>query len=226
MAGLFRLRTLPDTGRRAKTPIQGKTWHLFAGIRHARLRCSLVLATLLCAWLWPLQASAEPLNFRRPRMTFSFGLDAFDHFVGPFGQAAGVGLSAYAEAMLQVGYFAGGIRIGSGRGMTNKDFLPFDQGYQYVYLTATPRFYWAPFRRQLVYFFIQPEVSMHVMMSNTLVKVTGNDSLSWAVGGGLGMQYIIGILSLSGRVSCLYDTRYGSVMVTGGLAIGITSLIR
>jgi len=159
-------------------------------------------------------------------MTFSFGLDAFDHFVGPFGQAAGVGLSAYAEAMLQVGYFAGGIRIGSGRGMTNKDFLPFDQGYQYVYLTATPRFYWAPFRRQLVYFFIQPEVSMHVMMSNTLVKVTGNDSLSWAVGGGLGMQYIIGILSLSGRVSCLYDTRYGSVMVTGGLAIGITSLIR
>jgi len=170
------------------------------------------------------EASAEPIDFMRPRMTFALGIDAFDYFKGDFGDAASVGMSLFGEVSLEIGYVGGALRFGTARAFTEKDYLPYDEGFQYIYITAAPRFYYAPLRSYL-YFFIQPEISMHILESNTLVLVTGNDAITGSAGGSLGVQYIMGILSVIGQVSCEYDWKLKSILVTGGISIGLSSTI-
>ena len=102
------------------------------------------------------QVYAEPLGFKRSRATFALGLDAFDAMLGEFGAASDVGMSVFAEATIQAGgYFAAHVRFGSARAFTQKEFLPFDNGYQFIYFVLGPRFYWAPFRKHHLYFYLQ-----------------------------------------------------------------------
>ncbi len=183
------------------------------------------LTALTALWIAPTTAEAEPQSFRRPRMTFSLGLEAFDYFMGDFGDAADVGLSVSGDVTIQVGYFAGNLRFGSARAFTHKDFLPYDEGFQNVFITAAPRFYFAPFRKLTLYFFIQPEISMRFLVSNTLVALTGNESITGSVGGAIGTQYIAGIIAITGQVACEYDWRLDSIIVTGGLSIGLSSTL-
>lgn len=180
---------------------------------------------LLLALFVSSTAEAAPLNFKRPRATFAMGIDVFDSFWGDFGDAADMGLAVYADTTLQLGYFAGNLRLGLGRAFTKKSDLPFDNGYEYVYLTAAPRFYLAPFQKLYLYFYVQPEVSLHVLLSNTLVGITGNRSFTGAAGGSVGTQFILGVLSISGQVSCQYNWNLKAVIVSGGISIGITSTI-
>lgn len=169
-------------------------------------------------------AQAEPLGFRRVRATFALGLDCFDAIEGDFGKAADIGMAVYAETTLQLmGYLGLNLRIGSARAFTNKDFLPFDNGFQFIYLTFAPRAYVAPFRKMNLYFYIQPEISLNVFMSNTLVKITGNNGMSGGVGGAIGAQYIIGIVSISAQVFSEYHWKLESVMIGGGITVGISS---
>ena len=179
--------------------------------------------SVLC---FPLRTSAQHIDFHRPRMTFAFGVDTFDFVGGEFGKATKYGLAAYAETAMQVGNFAGYLRFGAGRGLTIKDKLPFDAGFQFVFLTIAPRFYWSPFRRELLYFFIQPEISMHILGANTLVSMTGNEVLSGAAGGSFGVQYILGIISVTAQVSCQYDWRFKTTLISGGISVGLSSTIQ
>ncbi len=190
--------------------------------RLATFLLTLFAAAAVCA----APADAEPLGFRRARASFSLGIDCFDFFKGDFGNAADVGMSVFAETTMQImGYFGLNLRFGSSRAFTDKDFLPFDNGFQFVYLTFAPRAYVAPFRKANLYFYIQPEISLNVFMSNTLVALTGNENISGSAGGALGLQYIIGIVSISGQVYAEYHWMYGSVAVGGGIAVGISSAL-
>ena len=63
-------------------------------------------------------------------------------------------------------------------------------------------------------------------MSNTLVKVTGNDSVTGSAGGALGIQYIINVVSISGQISCQYDWVFKTLYLTGGIAVGLTSTFK
>lgn len=171
-------------------------------------------------------AYAEPLGFRRVRATFSLGLDAFDALMGDFGSATDVGMSVYAETTLQMfGYFGLNLRFGTARGFTEKEYLPFDNGYQFIYLTFAPRVYFAPFRKAYVFFYMQPEISLKVMMSNTLVKVTGNHEMTGGVGGAIGVQYIIGIVSITGQIYTDYHWQLKTLFIGGGITVGIASTL-
>lgn len=177
--------------------------------------------------LFPQPAVAEPLGFRRARATFSLGLDAFDAVTGDFGKVSEVGMAVFAESSIQLwGYFGINIRFGSARAFTDKNFLPYDNGYQYICFTLSPRFYLAPFRKLNLYFYAQPEISMDILTSNTLVKMTGNENLTGAAGGAIGAQLIVGMISISGQVYCEYNWNFESVIIGGGLAVGVTSTIR
>lgn len=181
----------------------------------------LILAALPC------DANAEPLGFRRPRTTFALGIDAFDTWLGDFGKAGSVGMSVYAESTIQLyGYFGVHVKIASSRAFTDKNFLPFDNGYQFLALSIAPRAYIAPFRKINLYFFIQPQLSLHILSSNTLIRITGNDPNSGAAGGAIGLQCILGILSISGQVYCDYDWNLKSVFFGGGVSIGISQPIQ
>ena len=183
-----------------------------------------IFALLLVMLAFISAAYAEPLGFRRVRTTFSLGLDCFDAIAGEFGKAADIGMAVYAETTLQLmGYLGLNFRIGSARAFTNKDFLPFDNGFQFIYLTFAPRAYVAPFRKLNLYFYIQPEISLNVFMSNTLVKITGNNGMSGGAGGAIGVQYIIGIVSISGQIFADYHWKLKSVMLGGGIAVGVSS---
>lgn len=187
-----------------------------------------LLATFLTAcalFVHPGSLSAKPVDFDRPRMMFSLGIDAFDYFVGNFGDAADVGLSLYGEVAIQVGYFGGSLRFGSSRAFTNKDFLPYDEGLQHIFITAAPRLYIPLYKRTYLYLILQPQASIRFLQSNTLVTITGNDSLTGAAGGSLGLQFITGIISITGLVALEYDFRLSSILLTGGLSIGLTSTI-
>lgn len=187
------------------------------------LVCSILFIFALC--LAP-SAWAEPLGFKRPRATFALGLDVFDAMLGEFGAASDVGMSVFAEATIQAGgYFGVHIRFGSARAFTEKDFLPFDNGYQFIYFVVGPRFYLAPFRKLDLYFYMQPEVVFHAMISNTLVTLTGNENISGAAGGSLGVQYILGILSISLQATCEYNWNHGALFVGGSLSVGLSSTI-
>ena len=184
---------------------------------------SLLLLFALCI---P-DAMAEPLGFRRPRSTFSLGIEAFDHLLGDFGKASDVGMSVFAETTIQFGgYFAANVRFGSARAFTNKDFLPFDNGYQYIYLTAGPRFYLAPFRKLNLFFYAQPEIALQILVSNTLVTITGNDSTTGAAGGSIGAQYLLGILSISGQVTCQYNWVFQALFIGGSISVGLSNVIQ
>ena len=162
----------------------------------------LLLVTLIGLGIYVNPADAAPLGFRRPRATFGIGLNVFDAITGDFGNASDLGMSLFAEATIQVGgYFGGTVRFGSARAFTHKDFLPFDQGYQYVYMIFSPRFNLAPFRKVNLNFYLQPDIAMQVLISNTLVSMTGNRQITGAAGGSLGAQYIIGMFSVSGQVN-------------------------
>ena len=180
--------------------------------------------TLLILFFIPAAAFAD-YTFSRPRMTFSFGIDVFDFFIGDFGDAANVGMSIHADATLQVGHFAGYIRFGSARALTEKEFLPFDEGFQFVFISAAPRFYFPLMRRTLLYAFIQPQITVNFFESNTLVALTGNRLADGLVGGSVGLQFIAGIIAITGQVSCEYDWHLKTILVTGGINIGITSTL-
>lgn len=182
------------------------------------------IITLFVLIFIPVTAFAD-YTFSRPRMTFSFGIDVFDFFVGDFGDAVNVGMSVHADATLQVGHFAGYIRFGSARAFTEKDFLPFDEGLQFVFISAAPRFYFPLMRRTLLYAFIQPQITVNFFESNTLVALTGNRLADGLVGGSVGLQFIAGIIAITGQVSCEYDWHLKTVLVTGGINIGITSTL-
>lgn len=172
-------------------------------------------------------ASAAPMNFKELRSTFALGLEVFDPMLGTFGDAADVGMGVFAETTLQFGgYFAAHIRFGSARAFTKKDFLPFDNGFQFIYFLTAPRFYVAPFRKLSLYFFIQPEIELQSLVSNTLVTITGNDNITGAAGGSIGIQFLAGIVSISGQVSCQYNWDYQAIFVGGSLSIGISSIIK
>ena len=117
------------------------------------------------------------------------------------------------------------IRLGSARAFTKKDFLPYDNGYQYVYFVAAPRFFLAPFRKLNLFFYLQPEIALNVLTSNTLVKYTGNRSATGAAGGSLGAQFIISLLSVSAQLTCQYNWNLHTVTLGGSLSFGITSTI-
>ena len=186
-----------------------------------------LLFSFIVPLLYASGSEAAPLGFRRPRATFAFGLDAFNTFTGDFAKYTDVGMKAFVETSLQAGgYFGFNLRFGSARGFTHKDFLPFDNGYQFIFITASPRFYLAPFRKTHLYFYAQPDINVNIFMSNTLVKITGNDSVTWAAGGAVGAQYIIGVFSFSGQVSCQYDWELKTLFISGGLAVGFASTIR
>ena len=181
--------------------------------------------TLLCL-LFPLLANAEPLGFRKPRTTFALGIEVFDAMLGDFGAASDVGMSIFAETTLQIGgYYGLHVRFGSARAFTNKDFLPFDEGYQFIYLVGAPRFNFAPLRKQMLIFYVQPEIELQVLVSNTLVKITGNDTTTGAAGGSIGIQYIIGVFSISGQASCRYNWNLDSLFVGGTISVGISNVI-
>lgn len=185
------------------------------------------ISLILLILLLPVSADAEPLGFRKPRSTFALGVEVFDPMMGKFGDASQIGMSIFAESTLQIGgYYGIHIRFGSARAFTNKNFLPFDEGYQYIYLTAAPRFNLAPLRKQMLIFYLQPEIRMQIMVSNTLVKITGNDATTGAAGGALGIQYIIGILSVSGQATCHYNWNLKSLFVGGSLSIGLSNIIK
>lgn len=171
-------------------------------------------------------ASFEPVGFRQTRSTFTLGFDVFDYMLGDFGDASDVGMSIFAEAVLQIdGYYGAVIRFGSSRAFTHKDFLPFDNGYQYIYLTAAPRFNIPTNRKFNIYVFIQPEISLQVLISNTLVKLTGNDNTGGAAGGSLGIQSHFGILAVSAQFTCQYAWKYETLYIGASLGIGISSII-
>ena len=181
---------------------------------------------LLFAALIPVTSEAEPLGFRRPRSTFALGLEAFDAMMGDFGAASDVGMGVFAETTIQLGgYFGAHLRFGSARAFTKKDFLPFDNGYQFIYIVAAPRFYLAPFRKLNLFFFLQPEIKLQVFVSNTLVKLTGNDNTSGAAGGSIGIQFLKSILSISGQVSCQYNWEFHSLFLGGSLSVGLSNTI-
>ncbi len=191
-----------------------------------RTRFLFLLEIALLCLAWPAQASADPLGFHRPRATFALGLDAFDALTGEFGKISDVGMSVFAEATLQFGgYYGAHIRLGSARAFTKKDFLPYDNGYQYVYFVAAPRFFLAPFRKLNLFFYLQPEIALNVLTSNTLVKYTGNRSATGAAGGSLGAQFIISLLSVSAQLTCQYNWNLHTVTLGGSLSFGITSTI-
>lgn len=175
----------------------------------------------------PTKVYAEPpMGFTLPRSTFSLGIEAFDAKLGDFGAASDVGMAVFVEATLQLkGYFGASVRFGSARAFTQKDFLPFDNGYQYIYFAAAPRFYLAPFRKLNLYFFLQPEIALQVLISNTLVTLTGNETSSGAAGGSIGIQFLAGIISVTGMVTCQYNWKYESLFVGGGLSIGLSNTI-
>ncbi len=182
--------------------------------------------TLLCL-LFPMLANAEPLGFKRPRSTFALGIDVFDAMLGNFGNVSDVGMSVFVETTLQVGgYYGIHFRFGSARAFTKKNFLPFDDGYQFVYFVAAPRFNLAPFRKQMIVFYLQPEIELQILVSNTLVKITGNDSTTGAAGGSIGIQYVLGILSISGQASCRYNWDLQSLFVGGSLSVGLSNIIK
>jgi len=181
------------------------------------------LALLLLVTLSASTAYAEPPTFRRPRGMFLLGIDVFKPVLNDLGKHSLVGLSVFGEVAIQAGYFAFAARFGSARGFTKKEFLPFDQGYQIVYLTVGPRFYYSPFRRLMLSFYVQPEVSLQVYQSNTLVGITGNETLQGAAGGSIGASYILGILVVSAQVSTQYIWELKSLMVTGGISVGLSS---
>ena len=193
----------------------------------ARFRIFLCfVAGLLSVLCWIPESEASPLGFRRPRATFGLGIDAFDALTGDFGKVSEAGMSVFAETSLQLGgYYGMNLRFGSARAFTNKDFLPFDEGYQYIYLVASPRFYLAPFRKLNLYFYAQPEIAMQVLVSNTLVSMTGNRQFTGAAGGSIGAQFLLGILSISGQVTCQYNWNLKTVILGGGIAIGISSTL-
>lgn len=193
-----------------------------------KLRETILLFILFIAassMIIPEEADAKPLGFHRPRSTFSLGLEAFDAKLGDFGRASDVGMGVFAESSLQLGYFGANIRFGSARAFTHKDFLPFDNGYQYIYIVASPRFYLAPFRKLNLYFYAQPEIALQILVSNTLVQLTGNNMTSGAAGGSLGIQFLTGIISVTGQVTCQYNWEFKSLFVGGSLSVGLTSTI-
>ncbi len=214
----------PNAGRCPATPRSRRVTQF--------LHILLLLPFLLISTLWISSvsisdANAAPLGFRRPRATFALGIDAFNTFIGDFANYTDVGMRVFAEATMQAGgYFGLNLRFGSARGFTKKDFLPFDNGYQFVYITGGPRFYLAPFRKLNLYFYAQPEIAVNIFMSNTLVKVTGNDSVTGSAGGALGIQYIINVVSISGQISCQYDWVFKTLYLTGGIAVGLTSTFK
>ena len=185
-----------------------------------------VFLSITCCIL-PSVSDAEPMGFRRPRSTFALGIDVFDAMLGEFGRVSQVGMSVFAESTLQIGgYYGIHVRFGSARAFTDKDFLPFDEGYQFVYLIAAPRFHLAPFRKQMLQFYAQPEIALQVFVSNTLVKLTGNDSLTGAAGGSIGVQYILGILSIAAQGTCQYNWKLESIFVGGSISVGISNTIK
>ncbi|MBQ1926683.1 MAG: hypothetical protein II767_00665 [Proteobacteria bacterium] len=189
-------------------------------------KCASAVVFFFVLALIPALASAEPLGFKRPRSTFSFGFDVFDAMLGDFGNASDVGMSVFADATIQFGgYFGAHVRFGSARAFTRKDFLPFDNGYQFIYMTVAPRFYFSPFRKLTLYFFAQPEVALQALVSNTLVKVTGNDDITGAAGGSLGLQFLLGIISVTAQVSCQYNWNLQTVFLGGSLSVGLSNTI-
>lgn len=188
--------------------------------------CACAAVLLLALVILPEDSYAEPLGFKRPRSTFSLGFDVFDAMLGEFGKASDVGMSVFADATIQFGgYFGVHVRFGSARAFTDKDFLPFDNGYQFIYMTAAPRFFFSPFRKLTLYFFAQPEISLQALVSNTLVKITGNDSITGAAGGSLGLQFLLGIISVTAQVSCQYNWDFQSLFLGGSLSIGLSNTI-
>lgn len=193
---------------------------------HSLVRLIVCGILFIFAFCFSMPAWAEPLGFKRPRSTFALGLDVFDAMLGDFGAASDVGMSVFAEATIQAGgYFGAHVRFGSARAFTNKDFLPFDNGYQFIYFVVAPRFYVAPFRKLNLYIYLQPEIAFHAMISNTLVTLTGNKNFSGAAGGSLGIQYILGILSVSLQATCEYNWNHGALFVGGSLSVGLSSTI-
>lgn len=189
--------------------------------------CFLCLIVVLFSLGFMTESEAAPLGFKRPRATFALGIDAFDALTGEFGKASDAGMSVFAESSLQLGgYFGANIRFGSARAFTNKDFLPFDEGYQYVYVVFGPRFYLSPFRKLSLNFYAQPEIAMQVLVSNTLVSLTGNQQFTGAAGGSLGAQFLVGILSVSGQLTCQYNWNLKTVIFGGGLSIGVSSTLK
>ena len=190
------------------------------------MRIRIFLPFLLFLMLISAPAFAAPLSFKETRTTFALGIEVFDPMLSAFGDAADIGMSVFAETTIQFGgYYAAHIRFSSARAFTRKDFLPFDNGFQYISLLVAPRFYIAPFRKLTLYFFAQPEIALQSLVSNTLVTITGNENTTGAVGGSIGAQFIAGILSISGQVSCQYNWDYQSIFVGGSISVGISSMV-
>lgn len=173
------------------------------------------------AFALPDEASAAPLLFTRPRGNFTLGFDIFDPVVGSFGDETRVGLAGFAQASLQMGYWGLTLRTGAGRGFTEKTHIPFDEGYQLFYLTFGPRVVIPPFRKLQLYFYLQPEITLDILHSNTLVQLTGNDPYFGAAGGSVGVHWIIGILVVEAQVSFQWMWALDSLMITGGISVGI-----
>lgn len=189
-------------------------------------KCASAVIFIFALTLVPALASAEPLGFKRPRSTFSLGFDVFDAMLGDFGNASDVGMSVFADATIQFGgYFGAHVRFGSARAFTDKDFLPFDNGYQFIYMTVAPRFFFSPFRKLTLYFFAQPEISLQVLVSNTLVKLTGNNNMTGAAGGSVGLQFLLGIISVTAQVSCQYNWNIQSIFLGGSFSVGLSNTI-
>ncbi len=78
----------------------------------------------------------------------------------------------------------------------------------------------------MIVFYLQPEIELQILVSNTLVKITGNDSTTGAAGGSIGIQYVLGILSISGQASCRYNWDLQSLFVGGSLSVGLSNIIK
>lgn len=184
-----------------------------------------ILTILACAL--PKNTCAEPLGFRRTRTTFALGLDVFDTVTGNFAKYSDLGMAAFAETNLQIyGFFGINLKIGSARAFTTKEFLPFDNGYQFIYFTLAPRFNYAPFRKLNFIFYLQPEIAMNILASNTLVAFTDNREITGAAGGAIGLQMIFGILSVALQFSTQYNWVLETAFLSGSIAIGVSSTIQ
>lgn len=181
----------------------------------------LLLAVLLCGLLLPQHLSALPLIFRQTRGIFAANIETFDIMAGRYGDAASWGLGISVEAALQASYFGAAFRLGMGRGLTENKDIPYNSGYSMRYLSAGPRFAFPLLRRTMLAIILQPEISLRMPYSDTILLANDEAHYLGCVGGGIAIQFFLGSLMLTGSSDAHWSWETNSVFLYFRLGIGV-----
>ncbi len=188
---------------------------------HAMVR-GLMSLMVFCALVvgWSASASAQRATFNRPSAQTSFGL-GFRRWTGILAEDTQTGVTVDWVQSLQYRYFGFQASIGTGFFLTDQEPPPLERGMQTYSLRLGPRFLlpWRTFR-----FYADLEYERLGVISNALVRKTGQALGFNALGGALGARALYGPVLIDVRGSYVQVMEFDAGLLGLSVHIGINGI--